>query len=96
MVPHLEENANAFVKYLDEHADTGKEAHMLHKFKELVMDYVARGSFGIDERFQGKPDDPLTATAKDALRGTVTGPFHMIARESPLRCVGYQVNCVFM
>ncbi|KAL1484814.1 hypothetical protein MTO96_032380 [Rhipicephalus appendiculatus] len=74
MVPHLEENANAFVKYLEEYADTGKEVHMLHKFEELAMDYVARGSFGIDERFQGKPDHPLTAIAKAALRGTVTGP----------------------
>ncbi|KAL1470629.1 hypothetical protein MTO96_024126 [Rhipicephalus appendiculatus] len=50
MMAHLEENANNFVKYLGEYADTGEEVHVLHKFEELAMDYVARGSFGIDEQ----------------------------------------------
>ncbi|XP_075545082.1 cytochrome P450 3A14-like isoform X2 [Dermacentor variabilis] len=80
MVPHLQEDADIFIKSLQRHADNGEEVHMLRKFEELSMDYVARGSFGIDERFQGKPDHPLMAIAKATLRGTMKGPFHMIAQ----------------
>ncbi|XP_077559268.1 cytochrome P450 3A4-like isoform X2 [Haemaphysalis longicornis] len=79
MMPHIEENADIFIKYMGKYADSGKEVHMLHKFEELSMDYVARGAFGIDERFQGKPDHPALAVAKATLRGCMIGPFHMIA-----------------
>nr|XP_054929670.1 cytochrome P450 3A14-like [Dermacentor andersoni] len=80
MMPHIEEDASIFIKSLEQYAATGEEVHMLRKFEELAMDYVARGSFGIDERFQGKPDHPLMVIAKAALRGTMKGPLHMIAQ----------------
>ncbi|KAL1432613.1 hypothetical protein MTO96_012839, partial [Rhipicephalus appendiculatus] len=82
MMPHLEEDANIFIKSLEKHADTGEEVQMLRKLEELSMDYVARGSFGIDERFQGNPSHPLTAIAKATLRGTMKGPLHMIAQST--------------
>ncbi|XP_070391493.1 cytochrome P450 3A14-like isoform X2 [Dermacentor albipictus] len=82
MMRHIEEDASIFIKSLEQYADTGEEVHMLHKFEELSMDYTARGAFGIDERFQGKPDHPLMAVAKATFRGVMKGPFHMIAQET--------------
>ncbi|XP_075737987.1 cytochrome P450 3A14-like isoform X2 [Rhipicephalus microplus] len=82
MMPHLKEDADIFVKSLEKHADTGKEVHMLRKLEELSMDYVARGSFGIDDRFQGNPGHPLIVIAKATLRGTMRGPLHMIAQST--------------
>ncbi|XP_070392533.1 cytochrome P450 3A14-like [Dermacentor albipictus] len=82
MMPHIEEDASIFIKSLGQYADTGEEVHMLRKFEELSMDYVARGAFGIDERFQGKPDHPLMAVAKATFRGVMKGPFHMIAQST--------------
>ncbi|XP_070392688.1 cytochrome P450 3A14-like [Dermacentor albipictus] len=82
MMPHIEEDASIFIKSLEQYADTGEEVQMLRKFEELSMDYVARGSFGIDERFQGKPDHPLMVIAKAGLRGLMKGPFHMIAQST--------------
>ncbi|KAH9373644.1 hypothetical protein HPB48_011392 [Haemaphysalis longicornis] len=79
MMPHIEENADIFIKSMEKYADSNEEVHMLRKFEELAMDYVARGAFGIDERFQGKPDHPAIAVAKATLRGAMVGPFHMIA-----------------
>ncbi|KAH9373643.1 hypothetical protein HPB48_011391 [Haemaphysalis longicornis] len=80
MMPHIEEDADIFIKSMEKYADSGEEVHMLHKFEELSMDYVARGAFGIDERFQGKPDHPAIAVAKATFRGCMTGPFHVIAQ----------------
>ncbi|XP_077557866.1 cytochrome P450 3A4-like [Haemaphysalis longicornis] len=80
MMPHIEENADIFIKSMEKYADSNEEVHMLRKFEELAMDYVARGAFGIDERFQGKPDHPAIAVAKATLRGAMVGPFHMIAQ----------------
>ncbi|XP_077495594.1 cytochrome P450 3A14-like [Amblyomma americanum] len=82
MMPHIEEDAGIFVKSLEKFADSGKEVHMLEKLEELSMDYVARGSFGIDERFQGKADHPLMAVAKKTLRGVMKGFFHMAAQST--------------
>ncbi|XP_070392686.1 cytochrome P450 3A14-like isoform X3 [Dermacentor albipictus] len=87
MMPHIEEDASIFIKSLEQYADTGEEVHMLRKFEELSMDYTARGAFGIDERFQGKPDHPLMAIAKATLRGLIKGPFHMIARSARKRAL---------
>lgn len=80
MMPHIQEDADIFIKSMEKYADSGEEVHILHKFEELAMDYVARGAFGIDERFQGKPDHPALAVAKAAFRGCMIGPFHMIAQ----------------
>ncbi|XP_077538240.1 cytochrome P450 3A5-like isoform X2 [Haemaphysalis longicornis] len=80
MMPHIEEDADIFMKSLETYANSGEEVHMLRKFEELSMDYIARGSFGIDERFQGKPDHPAMAVAKATLRGAMIGPLHMIAQ----------------
>ncbi|XP_077559277.1 cytochrome P450 3A14-like [Haemaphysalis longicornis] len=80
MMPCIEEDADIFVQSLEKFADSGEEVNMSGKFEELSMDYVARGAFGIDERFQGKPDHPALAVAKATLRGAMTGPFHMIAQ----------------
>ncbi|XP_077559272.1 cytochrome P450 3A14-like isoform X3 [Haemaphysalis longicornis] len=80
MMPHIEEDADIFIKSMEKYADSAEEVHMLHKFEELSMDYVARGAFGIDERFQGKPDHPAIAVAKATFRGCMIGPFHMIAQ----------------
>ncbi|XP_075545080.1 cytochrome P450 3A14-like [Dermacentor variabilis] len=82
MMPHIEEDASIFIKSLEQYADTGEEVHMLRKFEELAMDYTARGAFGIDERFQGKPNHPLMAIAKATLRGLMKGPFHMIGQST--------------
>lgn len=81
MMPYIQENADTFIKCMEKYANSGEEVHILRKFEELSMDYVARGSFGIDERFQGKPDHPAIAIAKSTLRGAMTGPVHFTARE---------------
>ncbi|KAH9371936.1 hypothetical protein HPB48_008015 [Haemaphysalis longicornis] len=81
MIAGFEEDADIFVKSLDAYAETGEEVHMLEKLEGLAMDYVARGSFGLEERFQGKPDHPFLIVARKAFRGVMKGPFHWIARE---------------
>lgn len=82
MLARFEKDADIFVKSLDAHAGTGEEVHMLRKYEELSMDYVARGSFGLDERFQGKPDHPFIAVAKSVFRGIMKGPSHCIAQST--------------
>lgn len=84
MMPHLEENADIFIKSLEEYADTDREVHMLPEFEQLSMDYTARGAFGIDEHFQGQPDHPLFNTARAVFRGVMKGPLHMIARSTTM------------
>lgn len=84
MMPHLEENADIFVRSLEEHADTGREVHLLPEFEQLSMDYTARGAFGIDERFQGQPHHYLIKVAKEAFRGIMKGPLHMIAQSTTM------------
>lgn len=73
-MPHLEENADIFIKSLEEYADTDREVHMLPEFEQLSMDYTARGAFGVDEHFQEQPDHPLFNTARAVLRGVMKGP----------------------
>ncbi|XP_077559276.1 cytochrome P450 3A14-like isoform X3 [Haemaphysalis longicornis] len=80
MMNHIQEDADIFIESMEKYAESGEEVHMLRKFEELSMDYVARGAFGIDERFQGKPDHPAIAVAKASFRGAMIGPFHMIAQ----------------
>ncbi|XP_050040168.1 cytochrome P450 3A14-like [Dermacentor andersoni] len=82
MMPHLEENADIFIKSLEEYADTGREVHMMPKFEQLSMDYTARGAFGIEEHFQGQPDHPLIKLGKSVFRGIMKGPLHMIAQST--------------
>ncbi|XP_077557710.1 cytochrome P450 3A14-like isoform X3 [Haemaphysalis longicornis] len=82
MIAGFEEDADIFVKSLDPYAETGEEVHMLEKLEGLAMDYVARGSFGLEERFQGKPDHPFLTVAKKAFRGVMKGPFHWIAQST--------------
>lgn len=89
MLPYLEQDVDILVKLLEKHADTGEEVNMLPKYEQLAMDYIARGSFGIDERFQGNPEHPMIALAKAACCQLMTGPLHMIAQSTtslkPLR-----------
>ncbi|XP_075737961.1 cytochrome P450 3A14 isoform X2 [Rhipicephalus microplus] len=80
IMPHLEENADVFIRTLEKYADTDREVHMLPEFEQLSMDYTARGVFGIDEHFQGNLDHPLFNTARGVFRGIMKGPLHMIAR----------------
>ncbi|KAK8774588.1 hypothetical protein V5799_010879 [Amblyomma americanum] len=82
MVPCLEEDADFFLKSLEKYADTGEEVDMVPLYEQLALDYTARGAFGINERFQGKPDHPLLHTARETFRGTMKGPFHMIAQST--------------
>ncbi|XP_049521327.1 cytochrome P450 3A14-like isoform X8 [Dermacentor silvarum] len=82
MMSHLEENADIFIKSLEEYADTGREVHMRPNFEQLSMDYTARGAFGIKEHFQGQPDHPLIKVARSVLRGVMKGPLHMIAQST--------------
>ncbi|XP_049268791.1 cytochrome P450 3A1-like [Rhipicephalus sanguineus] len=81
MMPQIQEDLNVFVQAMKQYADTGKEVQMLHKFEELAMDLTARGAFGINERFVGKPDHPFIITSKAVARNIMKGPFHFIARE---------------
>ncbi|KAL3206387.1 hypothetical protein MRX96_040117 [Rhipicephalus microplus] len=58
MMPFFEEDVNYLLKYLDKSAETGEEVQMMRKYEQLSMDFVARGAFGIDERFQENPKPP--------------------------------------
>lgn len=80
MMPQIQEDLNVFVQAMKQYADTGKEVQMLHKFEELAMDLTARGAFGINERFVGKPDHPFIITSKAVARNIMKGPFHFIAQ----------------
>lgn len=82
MMPHLEENADIFIKSLEQHADTGREIDMMPEFEQLSMDYTARGAFGIGEHFQGQPDHPLIHVARGVFRGIMKGPLHLIAQST--------------
>lgn len=82
MLAGFQEDADIFVKSLAPYAETGEEVHMLPKCEELAMDYVARGSFGLEERFQGKPDHPFLTVARTVFRGVMKGPFHWIAQST--------------
>uniref|UniRef100_A0A6M2CI22 Putative cytochrome p450 midgut overexpressed n=1 Tax=Rhipicephalus microplus TaxID=6941 RepID=A0A6M2CI22_RHIMP len=84
MMPHLEENADIFIRSLEKYADTDREVHMLSGFEQLSMDYTARGAFGIDEHFQGQPNHPLLKIAKGVFRGVRKGPLHMIAQSTTM------------
>lgn len=80
MMQYIQEDTSVFVQRLKEYADTGKEVQMLHKFEELSMDLTARGAFGINERFQGKPDHPFITTSKAVARNMMKGPFYYIGQ----------------
>ncbi|KAL3188655.1 hypothetical protein MRX96_040116 [Rhipicephalus microplus] len=84
IMPHLEENADVFIRTLEKYADTDREVHMLPEFEQLSMDYTARGVFGIDEHFQGNLDHPLFNTARGVFRGIMKGPLHMIAQSTTM------------
>uniref|UniRef100_A0A131YWR4 Cytochrome P450, family 3, subfamily A n=1 Tax=Rhipicephalus appendiculatus TaxID=34631 RepID=A0A131YWR4_RHIAP len=84
MMPHLEENADIFIKSLEKYADTDREVHMLPEFEQLSMDYTARGAFGIDEHFQGQLHHPLFKTARAVFRSVMKGPLHMIAQSTTM------------
>ncbi|KAK8774970.1 hypothetical protein V5799_010496 [Amblyomma americanum] len=80
MMPYFEEDVNFLMKSLEKCADTGEEVQMMRKYEQLSMDFVARGCFGIDERFQGQPEHPLFDMTRTTCCKLMTGPFHMIAR----------------
>ncbi|XP_070391494.1 cytochrome P450 3A14-like [Dermacentor albipictus] len=80
MMPRIQEDVGTFVQAMRQYADTGKEVQMLHKFEELSMDLTARGAFGINERFVGKPDHPFITTSKAVARNIMTGPFYYIGQ----------------
>nr|XP_037276226.1 cytochrome P450 3A14-like [Rhipicephalus microplus] len=82
MMPFFEEDVNYLLKYLDKSAETGEEVQMMRKYEQLSMDFVARGAFGIDERFQENPNHPLFDMARSACCKLMTGPFHMIAQST--------------
>ncbi|KAK8774589.1 hypothetical protein V5799_010878 [Amblyomma americanum] len=81
-IPCLKEDADIFMESLEKYADTGEEVHMLPFYEQLALDYTARGAFGIEERFQGKPDHPLFDTARKTFRGVMKGAFHAIAQST--------------
>lgn len=82
LLPLLEEDVAIFLRVLEDHAASGDEVHMLRKCEQLSMDFMARGSFGIDERFQGGPDHPFAAVAKSACSKLMAGHVHMIAQST--------------
>ncbi|KAH9371945.1 hypothetical protein HPB48_010806 [Haemaphysalis longicornis] len=81
MLGGFEEDMDIFLKSLGTTAETGEEVDMMLKSEQLTMDYVVRGSFGLEERFQGKPDHPFLRVAKSVFHGVMKGPFHWIARK---------------
>ncbi|XP_077553943.1 cytochrome P450 3A41-like [Haemaphysalis longicornis] len=82
MLPGFEEDMDIFLKSLGTTAETGEEVDMMLKCEQLTMDYVVRGSFGLEERFQGKPDHPFLRVAKSVFHGVMKGPFHWIAQST--------------
>ncbi|KAH9371943.1 hypothetical protein HPB48_010808 [Haemaphysalis longicornis] len=66
MLAGFEEDMDIFLKSLETNAETGEEVDMMLKCEQLTMDYVVRGSFGIEERFQGKPHHPFLSATKEA------------------------------
>ncbi|XP_077520524.1 cytochrome P450 3A14-like [Amblyomma americanum] len=82
MMPYFEEDVNFLMKSLEKCADTGEEVQMMRKYEQLSMDFVARGCFGIDERFQGQPEHPLFDMTRTTCCKLMTGPFHMIAQST--------------
>ncbi|XP_075545077.1 cytochrome P450 3A14-like [Dermacentor variabilis] len=82
MMPFFEEDVNFLLKSLEKNAETGEEVQMYRKYEQLSMDFVARGAFGIDERFQENPDHPLFEMARTTCCKIMTGPFHMIAQST--------------
>ncbi|KAH6943278.1 hypothetical protein HPB50_018407 [Hyalomma asiaticum] len=82
MMPHMEENADIFIRSLEEHADTGREFNIVPLLEQLSMDYTARGAFGIEEHFQGQPHHPLMKVSREVFRGIMKGPLHMIAQST--------------
>ncbi|KAK8780236.1 hypothetical protein V5799_018422, partial [Amblyomma americanum] len=79
MMPLLEEDVAVLLSLLEEHAKLGEEVNMLRKYEQLAMDFLFRGSFGVDERFQGRPDHPFETIARTAGRKLMTGTLHMVA-----------------
>ncbi|XP_077488837.1 cytochrome P450 3A14-like isoform X2 [Amblyomma americanum] len=80
MMPLLEEDVAVLLSLLEEHAKLGEEVNMLRKYEQLAMDFLFRGSFGVDERFQGRPDHPFETIARTAGRKLMTGTLHMVAQ----------------
>ncbi|XP_049524209.1 cytochrome P450 3A5 isoform X4 [Dermacentor silvarum] len=82
MVPYMTQVADIFVQILGEKADDGKEYPMLRLFQGLTMDYVGRAAFGFDCTFQRELTHPFLKTAQSVLPGVMTGPLHMLARDT--------------
>ncbi|KAK8780309.1 hypothetical protein V5799_018350 [Amblyomma americanum] len=80
LMPLIEQDVEILLEVLKDHATSGFEVDMLKKFEQLSMDFIARGSFGIDERFQGRPDHPFAAIARSACSKLMAGRLHMIAQ----------------
>ncbi|XP_077518570.1 cytochrome P450 3A14-like isoform X1 [Amblyomma americanum] len=85
MMHSLEEETDILLRFVDKHADTGTEVNMRSRYEELSMDYMARGAFGLDERFFGNAEQhPLVDVTKNAFRGLMTGPFHIIGQSTTM------------
>ncbi|KAH6936621.1 hypothetical protein HPB50_020345 [Hyalomma asiaticum] len=82
MMTDIKEGADIFLDIVGEQADGGREANVLELYQRLTMDYVGRGAFGVDCRFQRGPENALAASAKAVVRGVMTGPFHMICQST--------------
>ncbi|KAM7296313.1 cytochrome P450 3A14 [Ixodes scapularis] len=79
MMGHIAEVCDVFMDVLADDADSGKEVCMVEKFQGLTMDYIGRAAFGIDTSFQRDLKHPFLICAREAVKGVMSGPFHMLA-----------------
>lgn len=80
----MDRSCDRLLEAVRERANSGKEESVGNLFKPLTMDYISGASFGIQTSFQEEKNHPLFLMAKKVLPGTMTGPFHMIARKGRL------------
>lgn len=81
MMDHITQVGDVFMEVLGKKADQGQEVCMFEATQALTMDYIGQAAFGIDTSFQNDPKNPFLVTAQRALRDTMTGPFHVLARK---------------
>ncbi|CAN8030668.1 unnamed protein product [Ixodes persulcatus] len=82
MLDHIAEVSDVFMDVLGEKTDHGKEINVLETMQALTMDYLGRAAFGIDTSFQKDLNNPIFVTAKRTVKEIMTGPFHMLARNT--------------
>ncbi|XP_075553608.1 cytochrome P450 3A14-like [Dermacentor variabilis] len=82
IMPLMEEYIAGLLRSLEEPARSGDEVNMRQTYEQLSMEFVAQVSFGVDERFERRPDHSIAIFASESCARIMTGPLHMIAQST--------------